>query len=205
VANDTKDLLERALDDNDQAAWDELIEQSYNVVKGVLAARGLFDIDHKDLAHFLFLRIRPHLDSLEIRSRPAFLSYVKRTAQNLSIDEFRRRGRWVFVSSSASSEEDEGVAIIDSLPDEHPASNPEETTSDRELRERLRECRDGLSGENKKIVDLYYEEDKTYQEIGHMMGLTVSAAWKRLAQVLKQLRECVEKHENQNKRKKAAG
>ena len=50
MAENTKDLLERALDGNDQAAWDELIKQSYNVVKGVLGNLNLRDMDVEDAA-----------------------------------------------------------------------------------------------------------------------------------------------------------
>jgi DNA-directed RNA polymerase specialized sigma24 family protein len=157
VANDTKDLLERALDDNDHEAWEEHMKQGYKTALGVV--KGRHDIDREEFAKEAVSRALEGIvrlinsGQLRKRSRLVFLSYVKAAAFHANVDEFRWHERWGFVPSTTLSKEGEELSTIDGLPNKHPASNPEQTTIDRE---RLRKCKDTLSEIDKEIVKLYY-------------------------------------------------
>jgi len=208
VAQDSKDLLERALA-GDQTAWEELIKQCYNIMRGVTRKYKLFDLvpkDPEDLVHQspthdVLVKVLPRLNKLETKSRPAFLNYVKTAAESWAIDELRRRGRWKFAEPGSNDEEN---ALTIELPDDSPEANPQETASNREMLEHLRNCKSELSEENKEILRLHLEEEQL-EEIGEKMDLSASAVWKRLVQVRRQLRKCLEKQRKDDVGKRLAG
>lgn len=214
MAEDSKDLFERALA-GDRAAQDELIEQCYNTMIGVLCKRGLFDLVpkkrnsqdsedlkkpeeliHQDPAHEVFAKILPHLGQLKTKIRPVFLKFFATAADRWAIDELRRRGRWKFAKPNP---DDEGQDLVLDLPDEHHEANPAEASLSREedtlkqaKLERLKGCRDELVPEYQAIYDFLFKGE-TLTKIAKEIKKSVTFVSNRRNDIFAQLRKCLER------------
>ncbi len=137
------------------------------------ALRLLGDVElAQDVAQEVFLR-RQSQENLENERAWAY-----RTARNLTIDHFRKRGRLGPVEE-----------LPDSLPDESTRFRPAHQAELKEQTEMLHDKLNNLSPRHREAIRLKFQEGLTYAEIAQIMNETVTTVGWLLHDAIKKLRE----------------
>ena len=160
-------LLRKALDDNDQQAYAELMSLYRDSIYYMLVRMVKNKDDAEDLTLMTFGKAFRYLD--KYTPKYAFSTWLYRIALNNSIDFLRMKNNMpqyfeedLYTSSTTS--------IIDQSED-NLQRNPEEEIIDKQRLQLLRAAVSELPERYRRVIELRYYEDLAYAE---RLGLTLS-------------------------------
>ena len=163
-------LLRKALDDNDQQAYAELMSLYRDSIYYMLVRMVKNKDDAEDLTLMTFGKAFRYLD--KYTPKYAFSTWLYRIALNNSIDFLRMKNNMpqyfeedLYTSSTTS--------IIDQSED-NLQRNPEEEIIDKQRLQLLRAAVSELPERYRRVIELRYYEDHAYEEIAERLGLTLS-------------------------------
>ena len=163
-------LLRKALDDNDQQAYAELMSLYRDSIYYMLVRMVKNKDDAEDLTLMTFGKAFRYLD--KYTPKYAFSTRLYRIALNNSIDFLRMKNNMpqyfeedLYTSSTTS--------IIDQSED-NLQRNPEEEIIDKQRLQLLRAAVSELPERYRRVIELRYYEDLAYEEIAERLGLTLS-------------------------------
>ena len=144
----------------------------------------------KDLAQEVFLRVWQTAKSYEPKAK--FTTWTYRIATNLCFNELKaaRRRRWF---PFYRSEEDNENAVEDTYSDGSPTA--EDLLLAKERSRQISEALQGLPDNQRMALILKRYDDLSYEEIGRIMGCSVSAVESLLVRAKKTLQEKLKKFE----------
>ena len=163
-------LLRKALDDNDQQAYAELMSLYRDSIYYMLVRMVKNKDDAEDLTLMTFGKAFRYLD--KYTPKYAFSTWLYRIALNNSIDFLRMKNNMpqyfeedLYTSSTTS--------IIDQSED-NLQRNPEEEIIDKQRLQLLRAAVSELPERYRRVIELRYYEDLAYEEIAERLELTLS-------------------------------
>ncbi len=118
--------------------------------------------------------------SRKYKSAKHFLHTVSRAAINWAISEYGRK---------------KGAAPLGELDPCDPASVDSGGDDSTEKLDRLRAATAKLSEDDRELLRLKYEEDRTLEDIAELFGSTLNRVWYRLEKVRQKLKREIERNE----------
>jgi RNA polymerase sigma-70 factor (ECF subfamily) len=159
-------LVLRALDDKDQRAYTELMGRYKDSVYFMLLKMVNNSDDAEDLTIETFSKAFKRLD--QYTPQFAFSTWLFKIASNHSIDFIRKkRIRAISIDQGFSNEDGETYVI----PVKEESLDPEESMQKDERVQRMRDVVEKLKPRYKRLVELRYFEEKSYEEISEILEL----------------------------------
>lgn len=178
-------LMLRVRDGNPDA-FRELIERHQRAVINTIY-RSIGDSwEAEDLAQRVFVQV--YRSAPRYKPTAKFTTWLFTIVHNAVLNERRRRSRHAAESLEALQEPDDseqgGWQIADSR-----ATNPARETAERELKERIQAAIQQLPAQQRTAVILCRFEGLSYEEIGGVLGCSVSAVKSLLHRARESLKE----------------
>jgi RNA polymerase sigma-70 factor (ECF subfamily) len=130
-----------------------------------------------DIAQETFVRVHRYLPSFKGDS--SFFTWTYRIATNLSLDVVRRRGRGERVALRPGDEEEAEIeAAMD--PPSSALAGPQRMALNEELKQKLGEALESLSGNHRAILLLREVEGLSYEELSKALGIRKGTVMSRL-------------------------
>ncbi|MEY3849874.1 MAG: hypothetical protein RJA38_315 [Bacteroidota bacterium] len=159
-------LVLRALNDKDQRAYTELMGRYKDSVYFMLLKMVNNSDDAEDLTIETFSKAFKRLD--QYTPQFAFSTWLFKIASNHSIDFIRKkRIKAVSIDQGYSNEDGESYVI----PVKEESLDPEESMQKDERVQRMRDVVEKLKPRYKRLVELRYFEEKSYEEISEILDL----------------------------------
>ncbi len=159
-------LVLRALNDKDQRAYTELMGRYKDSVYFMLLKMVNNSDDAEDLTIETFSKAFKRLD--QYTPQFAFSTWLFKIASNHSIDFIRKkRIKAVSIDQGFSNEDGESYVI----PVKEDSLDPEESMQKDERVQRMRDVVEKLKPRYKRLVELRYFEEKSYEEISEILEL----------------------------------
>ena len=159
-------LVQRALNDKDQRAYTELMGRYKDSVFYMLLKMVNNSDDAEDLTIETFGKAFKRLD--QYTPQFAFSTWLFKIASNHSIDFIRKkRIRAISIDQGYSNEDGETYVI----PVKEDSLDPEESMQKDERIQRMRDVVEKLKPRYKRLVELRYFEEKSYEEISEILEL----------------------------------
>lgn len=174
--------LQRAKE-GDVKAFEEIFQlyhrRIYNAVYGMLGDPD----DAQDVTQDVFVRLHDALPTL--RADEAFSTYLYRIALNLCRDRARRKKRVRFQSIDTPRTDDDGESETMEFPDQNRL--PEETLTNDELQNRVREAVQTLSPDHKAVIVMHHFQGMEVNDIAKILDVPTGTVKSRLARGRDQL------------------
>ena len=159
-------LVLRALNEKDQRAYTELMGRYKDSVYFMLLKMVNNSDDAEDLTIETFSKAFKRLD--QYTPQFAFSTWLFKIASNHSIDFIRKkRIRAISIDQGYSNEDGESYVI----PVKEESLDPEESMQKDERVQRMRDVVEKLKPRYKRLVEVRYLEEKSYEEISEMLEL----------------------------------
>lgn len=159
-------LVLRALNEKDQRAYTELMGRYKDSVYFMLLKMVNNSDDAEDLTIETFSKAFKRLD--QYTPQFAFSTWLFKIASNHSIDFIRKkRIKAVSIDQGFSNEDGESYVI----PVKEESLDPEESMQKDERVQRMRDVVEKLKPRYKRLVELRYFEEKSYEEISEILEL----------------------------------
>jgi len=159
-------LVQRALNEKDQRAYTELMGRYKDSVFYMLLKMVNNSDDAEDLTIETFSKAFKRLD--QYTPQFAFSTWLFKIASNHSIDFIRKkRIRAISIDQGYSNEDGESYVI----PVKEESLDPEESMQKDERVQRMRDVVEKLKPRYKRLVELRYFEEKSYEEISEILEL----------------------------------
>jgi RNA polymerase sigma-70 factor (ECF subfamily) len=159
-------LVLRALNEKDQRAYTELMGRYKDSVYFMLLKMVNNADDAEDLTIETFSKAFKRLD--QYTPQFAFSTWLFKIASNHSIDFIRKkRIKAVSIDQGFSNEDGESYVI----PVKEDSLDPEESMQKDERVQRMRDVVEKLKPRYKRLVELRYFEEKSYEEISEILEL----------------------------------
>lgn len=143
----------------------------------------------EDLAQEVFLRLYRALPGF--RGEALLTTYLYRITLNVAQNEWKRRKR---VDRPTVSISDDVSGWEDRL--EHPAQNAEEQLTERELQCVVESELARLSEIERMVIVLYHQEERSYEQIAHVLSMPIGTVRTHLHRGRKKLREALKQHQS---------
>ncbi len=184
---DEKLLVEAA--QKDPARFTELYEANFERVYAFVSRRLRTRADAEDVTAEVFQHALANLKNFEWRGVP-FAAWLYRIAGNAIADRWQRAAR------------EQGTAAADDPPDPHAGANPEEV----ERRAQLFRLVATLPGDQRRVVEMRFAEEKSIDEIARDLKRSAGAIKQLQFRGIQALRERFDKSSvGRIPHKKAAG
>lgn len=126
--------------------------------------------DAEDVAQTVFLRAYERFDT--VGDSPAAAGWLKTVTTNLCLNHLtRHRSRWRLFSELGGNDDEAGPAYEDSLAAAQPAGGAD--LEREQLQEALEEALQRLPDHQRVPLVLYHFEDKSYQDIAGVLGVSL--------------------------------
>jgi len=159
-------LVLRALNEKDQRAYTELMGRYKDSVYFMLLKMVNNSNDAEDLTIETFSKAFKRLD--QYTPQFAFSTWLFKIASNHSIDFIRKkRIKAISIDQGFSNEDGESYVI----PVKEDSLDPEESMQKDERVQRMRDVVEKLKPRYKRLVELRYFEEKSYEEISEILEL----------------------------------
>jgi RNA polymerase sigma-70 factor (ECF subfamily) len=170
----------------DMEAFQALIEAHQSRVVGAVAKMLGDEMDAEDIAQQVFIRVWKSAG----RYRPTakFTTWLFKITRNLVFNELRRRKRHPVTPLQAEEEE------RFFQPADNGGMSPDESLLDLELNDAVQMAIDALPETQRMAIVLRRYEEMPYEEIGHVLGLSVPAVKSVLFRARAELRERLRKY-----------
>jgi RNA polymerase sigma-70 factor (ECF subfamily) len=159
-------LVLRALNEKDQRAYTELMGRYKDSVYFMLLKMVNNSDDAEDLTIETFSKAFKRLD--QYTPQFAFSTWLFKIASNHSID-FIRKKRIKAVSIDQGFSNEDGDSYV--IPVKEDGLDPEESMQKDERVQRMRDVVEKLKPRYKRLVELRYFEEKSYEEISEILEL----------------------------------
>jgi len=159
-------LVQRALNDKDQRAYTELMGRYKDSVYFMLLKMVNNSDDAEDLTIETFSKAFKRLD--QYTPQFAFSTWLFKIASNHSID-FIRKKRIKAISIDQGFSNVDGESYV--IPVKEESLDPEESMQKDERVQRMRDVVEKLKPRYKRLVELRYFEEKSYEEISEILEL----------------------------------
>lgn len=159
-------LVLRALNEKDQRAYTELMGRYKDSVYFMLLKMVNNSDDAEDLTIETFSKAFKRLD--QYTPQFAFSTWLFKIASNHSID-FIRKKRIKAISIDQGFSNVDGESYV--IPVKEESLDPEESMQKDERVQRMRDVVDKLKPRYKRLVELRYFEEKSYEEISEILEL----------------------------------
>jgi RNA polymerase sigma-70 factor (ECF subfamily) len=180
------DIIQRCKQ-GDMAAWDSLVGRYEKpVYKFAFSLCKNYD-DASDVAGQVFVRLFDYIHTF--RNDSHFSSWLFCIVRNIYVDTCLRATHRSHLSLDEGLEVDGGRLARDIT---DPALSPEEHLLQTERRDVLIGVIHHLPDYQRKIISLYYAEDRSYDEIAGLTGVPVGTVKSRLYRARKMLRSRLE-------------
>ena len=145
-----------------------------------------------DLAQDVFLRLFRALPTF--RGESLITTYLYRITLNVAQDEWKRRRRdvrsHVSLSDDVSDWEDRLA---------HPGRNAEQQLEEREFQHSVEEQLQRLSQIERTILVLYHQEERSYDQIAHILSVPIGTVRTHLHRGRKKLRDAILQSQSVNR------
>lgn len=159
-------LVLRALNEKDQRAYTELMGRYKDSVYFMLLKMVNNSDDAEDLTIETFSKAFKRLD--QYTPQFAFSTWLFKIASNHSIDFIRKkRIKAISIDQGFSNEDGESYVI----PVKEDSLDPEESMQKDERVQRMRDVVEKLKPRYKRLVELRYFEEKSYEEISEILEI----------------------------------
>ena len=159
-------LVQRALNEKDQRAYTELMGRYKDSVFYMLLKMVNNSDDAEDLTIETFSKAFKRLD--QYTPQFAFSTWLFKIASNHSID-FIRKKRIKAISIDQGYSKADGESYV--IPVKEESLDPEESMQKDERVQRMRDVVEKLKPRYKRLVELRYFEEKSYEEISEILEL----------------------------------
>lgn len=154
----------------DTARFEALVREYQDMVYAVAVRLLANPVEAEDVAQTVFLKAFERFD--EISGSPALAGWLKTVATNLCLNHLARyRARWRFFSELPRDEAGDGNGVADLLPC---AQVEQADASVAEEHERLERALAALPDRQRVPLVLFHFENKSYQEIAALLGVSLA-------------------------------
>jgi len=160
-------LIQRIMKDNDQKAYAELMQ---NYSKSLYYTLFKMVKDKDDTEDLLLLTFEKAFRNLkDYKPKYSFSTWLFRIAINSSIDFLRKKDKLCKVIPELNGDG------IETASKKMPSSglDPEEQLIQKQNSDFVRKCIQGLSPQYKKVIELRYIQENTYEEMAKKINLPV--------------------------------
>jgi len=172
-----------AFQKGDESAMDRLVER----MRGPLLRIATWVVRDPVTAEDIFIDSMARLLTLlaDFDTPSKFDAYAKRTVRNAAVDTIRRRSDRDSIRSLrdtdriARARRKEPGTFVEGMPGTRPS--PEQSLIMKERRNNVRVAVSELKEPRKTIVELFYDEERTYDEIAEQLGLSPATVKRHLA------------------------
>lgn len=172
--------------EGDQRAFRQLVERHQDAVVGTVSKMLGNASDSEDIAQMVFIRIWKHARNYKPDNK--FTTYLYTIVRNLVYNESRRRSRKRTISTDQREDEQHLQH-----PDD-PASQPDATLLDNELRAAIDAAIESLPENQRLAVVLRRYENLPYEEIAEILATSVPSVKSLLFRARTTLRETLSKY-----------
>lgn len=162
----------------DEAALRALFERYHGIVYNLLYRMLGSRDDADELLPEVFLKVWNGAAQFQSRANPA--TWIHRIGSNACIDRLRRRPPAWCLSWEELSDRDEETAV---------PYDPTARLVQREARVRIQASLMALSPDDRLLITLYHLQERSYEEIQEITGLTYALLKSRLFRARQRLRE----------------
>jgi len=170
----------------DVEAFQALIETHQSRVVGAVAKMLGDEMDAEDIAQQVFIRVWKSAGRYQPTAK--FTTWLFKITRNLVFNELRRRKR--HPATPLQTEEEEHFF----QPVDNGGMPPDESLLDLELNDAIQLAIDALPETQRMAIVLRRYEEMPYEEIGHVLGLSVPAVKSVLFRARAELRERLRKY-----------
>jgi RNA polymerase sigma-70 factor (ECF subfamily) len=195
-----------ACEQNDQAAWSDLVERFSVTVRSAARSASSKEEAAEDLAQSIWaelygLRVRedgkPASKLAYYSGRGSLAGWLRAVVAQLAVDRHRKQSRLVQTEEEADFDRmTHGDDVGDERLISSPALDPELAAANKftsaEMQEALAQSIKQLSAEDRLLVKLYYFDGLRLREAGAVLGVHEATASRRLTRVHSELRQHVE-------------
>ncbi len=178
MVSTTESIIERVLG-GEVDAFGEVVRRYQEEIWRIVAFALKDPATTEDLVQQVFVNAYFNLHQYE--SGRAFGKWLRSVARNLVRKELRRALR------ESARYRTYRKYLLERL-----ENGPEADRREEELRQALEKCRQGLSPDVSRALDLRYGESRSFENIAEVLGRTVAASRQLLQRVRLALRKCVE-------------
>lgn len=170
----------------DVAAFEEIVERHQALVIGTVGRMLGNNSDVEDVAQQVFVRVWK--SAARYRPTAKFTTWLLTITRNLVFNEARRRKRHPGDLLDVH-EGEEALALVDSA-----GRVPDEQLLDSELQHQIDRAILALPEKQRMAVVLRRYEDKSYEEIGQVLGLSIAAVKSLLFRARTELRAALNRY-----------
>ena len=170
----------------DVAAFEEIVERHQALIIGTVGRMLGNNSDVEDVAQQVFVRVWK--SAARYRPTAKFTTWLLTITRNLVFNEARRRKRHPGDLLDVH-EGEEALALVDSA-----GRVPDEQLLERELQHQIDRAILALPEKQRMAVVLRRYEDKSYQEIGQVLGLSIAAVKSLLFRARTELRAALNRY-----------
>lgn len=171
--NPQVDSLIRAAQRGDQDAFEQLVRVYDQSVLRLAMNLLRSPEDARDVYQEAFLRVYRNLHAF--RFDCSFHTWLYRIVTNICLDQLRKR-KVRKEEASVVETSDGPVDRMDLFEEEHAAADPERTTWNRQLGERIESALGGLTPRERMVFELRHYQGLRLRAIGDILGTTEEAA-----------------------------
>ena len=169
----TDEALASRATDGDREAFARLFERYQRPIQALARRMGCGEDRSRDLAQDVFVRVLDRVGRFDPSRR--FSSWIFRVAANLIRNDLEARGRW---RTEGISDEPEDLA-----------PRPEIAVVTDEEARRVREALTRVPEALRLVLLLYFQEERSHDEIGEILDITPNHARVRLFRGLRRLQK----------------
>ena len=186
-------LVERCISGNSKA-WSELVERAepnikFTIIHTMKRYQARFSSDQvEDMTCdiLLALVIDDFAKLRRYHGKCRFSHWLKVVTNHYTVDQLRKRRKIISLD-----DEEKPLPLNFTLLDQNPS--PVQNCEHKEGMEKLRKLYDNLSGADRLFAELYYREERGFEEIAQIMTTTIGAVYARKNRVRKKLLHFAEK------------
>jgi RNA polymerase sigma-70 factor, ECF subfamily len=195
-----------ACEQNDQKAWDELVERFSVTVKSAARSATSSEDSAEDLAQSIWaelygLRVRDdgtRASKLAYYSgRGSLAGWLRAVVGQLAIDQHRKQARLVQTEQDSDfdrlTNEDENGSHTSAVGIDNPEQALTNKVAGEEIQQALARSIQEMSAEDRLLVKLYYFDDLRLREAGAVLGVHEATASRRLNRIHNDLRTSVQR------------
>tara|TARA_R110002096_G_scaffold16106_29_gene55197 strand:+ start:14120 stop:14707 length:588 start_codon:yes stop_codon:yes gene_type:complete len=184
--NDRSIELMVRIGNGDMVAFEQLVDMHQHAVVGTVAKMLGNPSDAEDVAQQVFVRIWK--SAARYTPQAKFTTWMYTITRNLVFNEVRRRQRKPSVSLDEREEEHHLSSSVDE------GMRPDEETLQKELEAAVDAAIQELPEKQRLAVILRRYEDMPYEDIGEVLGLSLSAVKSLIFRARGQLKENLQKY-----------
>jgi len=182
IARD-RDLIKRCLH-HEPGAWNDFVDRFlglvYHVIQHTADMRSfaLSADDKEDIAAQILLKVveNDHASLRQFRGKSSLASYLTVIARRTAVNE---------IASRTQIKDKEGSKPSEAIMEEKPATKPKPAI---DTLEEVRKLLKKLPPRERAVVQMFYIEEKTYEEISKALNIPVNSIGAILARARKKLR-----------------